>query len=206
MSHTVVSLCPFPLDEAKPQIIPDSFHIDASFNGEPSVLHLDKIWRIDYKLDNMTGQGVTERVPEDTELMARSIVNDFVKAQIIVPSEDVCPALFYVEGHLTPEEVKKQHSKKLEEYRIKHRNWCIALVKMADDDWQRFHTHRAVTDRQIDAAKFLGLEREWVIRPEEVTNIKCPACFSYVNAHAAICYNCKAVINAEKQKGLAFAS
>lgn len=191
--YTIVSVCPFQIKEFKPQVIPEDYVIPPAPENGISVLHVNKSMRIDYRL-HPAGHGITEKVPIPDDEMCASIINDFLIAQVIAGTEEAAPGLFYVEGEYSPDEIAKKFPDELAAARQRHSNWCLALVKLADDDWQKYRMHLFISDLQYKAADYLGLDREWRVKGDEIQQIKCPACMVYVNAKALICANCKFVL------------
>src|SRR3990167_7876194 len=94
-------------------------------------------------------------------------------------------------------DVEKFHRKRLESNRKMQKAWFHNLCIMADADWEKNHDMRAVSDLQRAAAKYLGINKEWVeFRMEEMT--KCVYCNSSVSPEASICQNCHQIINRTK--------
>lgn len=201
---TVVSCCPFEIKEWKPSVQPETFLIPAAPDNGVSVLHVDKTKRVDYRL-NPSGEGITELVPIEDEEMCRSIINDYCIAQLIGSTPESGPGLFFVEGKHTAEEVEILFAAEIKIARQRHQNWCIALVRLADDDWQNYHQYKFIGDPQIMAAHYLNIQREWLVKPQEIAQVKCPACMSYVNSRAVICLNCKYILKPEEHSKLQFA-
>ncbi|MFS2140709.1 hypothetical protein, partial [Duganella sp. Dugasp56] len=86
---------------------------------------------------------------------------------------------FWVEGKFTKDEIKEYFPDLLEEYAEKQRQWFHNLVTMANNDWQKNRHMLAVSDLQRKAAKWLGVQAEWVeIRMQE-TN-QCPFCTAQI--------------------------
>jgi hypothetical protein len=155
---TVVSILPAKVNEEKPGLYPGTFQIPAAKDGDFNILHVGVSHYIVY-LDSSRG---SLRVPELGSKIARSIVEDFIKAQIGV-EDGREPGLFWVEGHLTKEEILAKHKDLLEQAKEKQKNWFTALVMLGDDNWVRYGTHSAISGVQITAAKSLGHKAEWVL-------------------------------------------
>lgn len=195
MKATIVSFIMWDLREQKPGVIPGDYPIPKSDGKTPTVLVItDAITNI-----YMGHEMGTFPSPVPVEQLANSIVNDYVNSNLEI-QEDARPAMFWVEGSHTPEEVLKKFPEKCQEALRKQLNWFAILVRAADDAWARTHQHRAVSDLQRIAARALGMTKEWSVAPEPVTLIKCPACTIMVESTAIICKNCKAILNPEAAK------
>lgn len=197
MIITIVSLLPYQLQEIKPGLIPGVFTIPAAKNGIPGVLHID-----DAKSNLYIRDGKTFPITHPAEEVANAIVNDYCTSQL-QGSEEAKPALFWVFGKHSGADILKEFTKEVEEARKKQNVWFMRLVTLADDDWAKTGQHRMISDLQRHAAKSLGLvNKPWYQSPEPQEFVKCPACNSLVESGAAICYNCKHVVNKEKAAAL----
>lgn len=201
---TLVSLVPFEIHEEKPGLIPSSYRIPAS-DGRPKVLVIGEAVH-DVYIDAQRG---TLRVKNAPYEVARAIVFDYLIAQIAV-SEDAHPALFFVNGKYTTDEVEKQFPVELMKFRNKQMAWFKELVKMADDDWEKTRQHAAISDTQRYAARALNLDRPYLIKDVEkgmkpIETFLCPACGSDLIQGVAVCRYCACVIDKEKHAKLAFA-
>ena len=201
---TVVSTLPFSLDEPKPGLIPDRYIVPAAAKDDISTLiindgfHLVLIPMTDSKTPPM-------KVTDTAEVIAKSLIEDFTIACLgtnFVPDHNgmvAKPGLFWVEGAKQAFQIKKDHAKELEIARNNTIAWFGNLVRMADDDWTKFHSHRMITDLQRTAARYLGMEgREWNFDAREVANNVCWACKSPINPTAIICHSCKAILNQDE--------
>jgi RNase P subunit RPR2 len=78
-------------------------------------------------------------------------------------------------------------------------NWFTELIKLADDDWNKTHQHKMITDDQRYACKALGMKRDWMVEiPKEVRLTICPACMKDFPTGAIVCQNCRFIIDVEK--------
>lgn len=198
-SCTVVSLLPYTLHEEKPHMLPSTFIVPAaSMDGK----RLGILWvreGIHYIPNPLMDEGKPgasiKQVTTPSE-MARSICEDYNCAHVAL-GEDASPGLFWVPGRVIQKDVEKNHSKRLNVMKLMQRNWFHNLCVMADADWEKNHDMRAVSDLQRLAARSLGIQRQWVeFRLEEMT--RCPYCNSSVSPTAAVCANCKEVIDRSK--------
>jgi hypothetical protein len=203
---TVVSIVPFPIDEEKPGLIPGSYHIDASLNEEPICLTIGDSFFYVY-IDADRGN---LRVPAPSYQVAHSICFDYISAQLEA-AESCHPGIFWKNGLWTPKRVKEEAKEELAMARSAQFNWFTELVKRADDDWQKYRAHYAISDTQRYALRAVDPEnskdREWVlaIKPDKEVSQVCPACGSEVPDTAIICRFCQFVLNADKYKTMSFA-
>lgn len=197
---TVVSLMPFALREDKVGLSPGEFAIEPGSPDDPQFIHITKgqIRMMDQDFNPFLMDVPVEQI-------AKSLVNDYVSAQIIF-DPDVKPGLFWVQGRYESKEaLLKDHTKKFAEAVANQRRWMMALVQLADDDWARWKQHRHIGDLQRIAGRYLNMEREWLMDEADMTK-KCPACQTIVSTVAAVCFACKAILDAEKHKKLQFAT
>lgn len=200
---TVVSLFPMKIDERKPGIYPGHFVINAAKQDDIEILHVSNSH---YWVNFHDGRPPL-KVDQPAEDIARSIVNDFVFNIFGFNIErDAFPGLFWVEGHLSKDEVKKQHSGKISEAKNHQRNWFENLVKLADDAWVGSNKqHKAIADIQRYACKQLGLTRDWLIEiPTQITTKPCPNCQEAVHANRVVC-KCGFIFDEAKYKAMKFA-
>lgn len=199
MNCTVVSIMPFPLKEHKPQIHPGYFQIPAARDKEVQCLPVgDSIHWMESPFKGMPPIKITET----SKTMARSIVSDYIEAQLAVDTNSF-PGLFWVEGHYTPNGIKLEHKAELDMARDAQNNWFVNLVRIADDDWQKAHTHQAISDKQRFAAKALGLvDREWVSVTLDAIRIRCPLCKEMVDPDAIVHSVCGYIIDPKRYETL----
>lgn len=197
MDVTVVSLIPWHLRELKPGLIPEEYYIPPAKDGQPSVLHIK-----DAKSNLYVRDGKTYPITHPAEEVANALINDYCVAQLQY-AEDAKPAIFWVLGKYSKDEIVTKFKKELDEAKRKQNAWFMRLIRLADDDWEKFHQHRMITDLQRHAAKSLGLlNKPWMQGIEPLEYVKCPACSTLVDVTAAICQNCHYVVNKEKAKEL----
>lgn len=197
MDITIVSLLPWALEEIKPGLIPDTYYIPAAKDGKPSVLHVKDATSNLYVRD-----GKTYPITHPAEEVANAIVNDYCVSQLQY-AEDSKPAIFWVPGKVSKDEVLLKFKDELAEAK-KHQNvWFMKLIRLADDDWAKTGQHRLVTDLQRHAARSMGLvNKPWMQSIDPIEFAKCPACSTLVDTTAAVCANCGYVTNKEKAKEL----
>lgn len=197
MEVTVVSLLPWSLNELKPGLIPDTYYIPPSIDGKPSVVVIK-----DAKSNLYVRDGKTYPITHPAEEVADAIVNDYCKSMLEF-ADDSKPAIFWLHGRHTADEVIVKFKAELSVARTKQNHWFAKLVRLADDDWAKFGQHRMITDLQRHAAKSLGLlNKPWMQGIEPLEFVKCPACSTLVDVTAALCQNCGFITNKDKAKEL----
>lgn len=186
---TVVSLMPVAITESKPHMLPSTFVIPAAKKGDIAILYVEEgVHFVPNPFDNNNLRQITP-----AKEMARSIVDDYSSAHICL-DEGCKPGLFWVEGRLTKAEIKKHYSRKINEAAEMQNHWFHALCSMADADFQRNKNMMAVSDLQREAAKYLGVQKDWVeFQMHETT--PCPFCKFSIAPGSIKCINCKEVID-----------
>jgi len=197
---TVVSLLPIEIREEKSGLYPGRFTIPAAKDGEPAVLVIGESFHYVY-LDGDRGQ---MPIRNPAIQVAEAIVSDFVSA-CLGAKPDARPGLFCVPGRKTAEEIKLEFPEELEKAHTHQFNWYKELVMIADDDWEKYHRHTAISHIQRVAAKALGLNRLWLEVVAAVPPVTCPLCQSQVAGGAITCPNCKWVFDKEKYAQLELA-
>lgn len=198
LKATIVSIVPFESPERKPGLYPGYFLIPASPDGEPQVLVIGNSVHNVY-LDDVRG---SLQIRTSSYEIAAAIVYDYCSSQLAV-DEGSKPGIFWVPGEVTAKEVKIKYPQELQQARDLQKHWFLALVRIADDDWARYHQHKSISDFQRFAAKSLNLEREWLLVSMDTS--QCPACKNAVPVGAVVCPNCKCVLDKEAHKDLVFA-
>lgn len=199
---TVVSLLPFALKENKPAIIPGYFQIPPVKSGQAQlvddngvrILHVgESIYWMESPFKGMPPIKITET----PRAMCRSIVNDFIEAQLAV-DQDAYPGLFWIEGEFNKEDVLKKFAPQIEKARKAQNRWFINLVRIADNDWEKSHNHNTISDIQRYAAKHLGMEKDWTTVTLNALMIQCPLCKELVRPDAIVHATCGYVIKPDE--------
>jgi len=206
LACTVVSFVPWDLYEEKPGLFPGKYKIPKSDTKTPSLIYVyNKSFHYVY-LDDTRGS-LLARDPSDE--VARSIVSDYINSQLGL-SEDAHPAIFWLPGWLKTEEVMLANRAECVKHLSAQNKWFSNLIKIADDDWQRYHKHTVISDFQRTIADIMNLnldQHPWMsattAMAEEVLTKECIGCFSKIDPRAKVCPVCR-VIQGE-QKDLVFA-
>jgi hypothetical protein len=189
---TVISACPFPLDEKKPGIHPGVFKIPAAKLETHGIeVLIVKGGRYPVYMDHDRGSFM---VNEPAHVVANAVVEDFCTAQLAADLT-ARPALFYVEGEYTVAEARKLYGNRIIEAIKGQAEWFRRLVQLADDDWAKTRQHKLITDLQRYAGKALGLQRDWLVKPESVMTQDCPGCASTIPGKALKCAHCGTIVN-----------
>lgn len=216
---TIVSLYQRDLVHKIPGVYPGDYLIKAAEPGDISVTRVPvSAFYID------SGDDTPKfAVTQDPSAVSKSIVSDLLRAMIEI-GPDAHPGLFAIDGWdpipdekqlalgnvvfdpkdiaTYKEKVKKQYANEIVLQKRYQENWARKLVKKADDDWNKWRSHRAISDIHLWAAGFLGLNREYTnLEYGKVSEtIQCPACAVNIQVGVAICFNCKAILDKEKAK------
>lgn len=196
---TVVSFVPFEIFEEKPGLIPPNFRIPESDGKTPQLLEVGTATHYVY-IDQTRGH-LPVRNPAD--VISRSIVDDYCSSQLGVDLQAM-PALFWVEGKTTIEEVLKDKVN-VAKHLIKQKRWFTNIIKVADDDWRKYHQHNVISDFQRKIGEFMGLdprEHEWmsVTKMIEGSNKSCPFCQSLIEKDAVVCSVCLRTIDPKREQ------
>jgi len=201
---TVVSLCPYDLNEMKPGIYPGSFFIPAAKPPDFEVCVItDAVGHTYIDQD----RGSFSR-PYSCDEIAKSIVRDHIVACICVDREsETWPGLFWLEEEHSKEDIKKNHADKLKSAMNSQNRWLLALVMMADDDWGKTHSHRAISDLQRRAAGILEHQvgkKEWAVEIKDIADFKlCPFCRTQIPQEALVCATCRMDLRTPEQQKVA---
>lgn len=202
LKATVVSFCPFDIKSDKPGLIPGFFTLLASTENKPYVITVGDSMFYVYLDENRGSLQITTSAFK----VAQSIVDDFLNSQLGA-SSTAHPAIFWVPGVYTAEEIMDYFGDQVKEKLAAQKNWYIELVKIADDDWERLRQHNAISDTQRHAAKSLGQERPWIIKPTEHADPsikRCVACGNPVG-DVVVCPNCRCILDPVRYATLKFA-
>ena len=196
---TVVTLLPRELLEEKPHLLPGSYRIPAAEWNDIAVLHVGEgcQWIPNPLIDEGQPGASIKQVVSPREI-ARSLCEDYKSAHIAL-GEDAAPGLFWVQGRLTKNEVKKYHPEEIKKAKRQQDNWFRNLIAMADADWMKNHNMLAVSDLQRLAARCMGVKKDWV-EFAITESIACPFCTISIPSVAIVCPNCRQILNQEEYK------
>lgn len=196
----VVSIVPRELKIEKPGLYPGVWTIPKPEPGKFTLLEVKNSVYYRYVGEDATpDKSGSIKLECPGPRIAQSIAEDFINAQFGVIT-DGWPGIGWFAEKPTAEQLATK-IKELARYQIA---WFDNLTKLADDEWQRTHQHKFITDLQRMAARELGLDREWAHTPKPP--VKCPACGSSVDANVAICKTCRCIMDPNKVKEFKFAS
>jgi hypothetical protein len=200
MASSLVSYAKVDIVEQIPGLQIGNYRLAAS-EGLPTVLIVENSFYYKPDID-----GNQDKVLVQSEQIAESIVHMHITSQLMYNAEQH-PALFYIPSiEVEPKNVEKLYKEIVADSLRKQKKWFIALVKLADDDWQIARRHQMISGIQRIAARELGLTREWLfdIESEELkSKDNCPFCGSnLLDANTPICPHCGKVHNPERLKAL----
>lgn len=189
---TVISILPWAVGpEEKPGLYPGSFFLDPAAKGDMSVLHVGK----SHHFFNYDEKSL--KIETTSSEVARSIVEDYCSSMIEATPEDK-PGLFWLFGQHPKDEIKKVQASRLLEVKASQMRWFARLVRLADDDWSKNRQNRTISMIQREAAKWLGLDREWISDFATQAENRCLACRSMIDPEASICPICHTIVNVQE--------
>ena len=199
MTSTIVSFSKRPVHEELPGMMRSSYNIPSSVDSIPSLLHVGDSFYYKPDLD-----GNQDRVLVQSEQIVESVCHMHVTSQLLY-RPDSHPAVFCIPNReVDADGILIEFKDISKEMLRRQKNWFIALVQMADDDWGRLRKHQMISDVQRTAAIELGLKREWLfVINDEDEKSSCPFCGSDLfDKSAPICPVCKKVHNPERMAEL----
>lgn len=213
LKATVISILPWKLYEHKPTVY------SSTLPARIPAADFDKKEVVVYHLADGVRRQYVPGFPQENDprsivhypvpalQIAEALVNDYIQAKDCVYLGDESPAipgLQAFDGVYDIIELKTRFKDDLESLFDRQNRWLLSLVQKADDDWQRYHNHKMLTDEQRIASKCLHLERDWNIDVSKAGQVRCPVCQSHVAISAIVCSFCRAIINPEKYKNFSF--
>lgn len=183
--------------------MPSTFRIPYTAPGDFTLLNIERCTHSVY-LDDSRPRLI---VPDPSDLVARSIVEDHQKAMVCYEHEIAEPGLAWVWGeYLNTPDGKKTfaavHADVLRMITARQLEWYKRLLQMADDDWSMYRRHKFITGLQRTAAAVLGqTDRPWMleVKIEEALS-KCKLCFSQVHPDACICPTCHGILDMDRYR------
>ena len=202
---TVVSILPITITESKPGLIPGIFTFPAVEEGDFFLLPIIRCHHPVY-LDESRPSLL---VPDPSDEVAKSIVDDYKQASLLFESDIMEPGLGWVTGRYEnsiedKDRFKEDHIDTLRQIHKLQAHWFEALVKMADDSWSENHQHNHISDLSRIAAVRLGLkEKDWLVREQvEKAQSKCRFCFTIIHPEAVICSSCHADLKSDTYRNV----
>lgn len=104
----------------------------------------------------------TFTIPELGQRIATSIVRDYIVATFLADYGVAQPGLFSIPGRISKEQIKKDHSDKLELARKLQDEWFERLCLEGDNSYEKFKTHNVITKFQRIAAAQKGYKAAWI--------------------------------------------
>ena len=204
-SATLVSIVPCSIRESKP-LLPAEFFLEAGSVENPAVLYVGKGISDIYVGEGRGQMGAKRsviRVPVEADTIAQSIVIDWIEAQYGIEMPDAIPGFFWAPGHVTIASLGKE----IDQAAARQLLWFKKLVRMADDDWNKYRQHKTISDMQRYACNFMKLTRPWLIDNEIVLAMsECPSCFEKVHPRAIVCSHCRYILDEARHSAMQFAS
>lgn len=200
---TVVSIYPFELKELKPGLNPGFFQIPACESYDNPILFFVGPSTYNVYL------GEKRNFPVEVEAikMARSIVNDVITSHIEYKADEGAHAgLMAIEGEISEQILKVKYKGQLQELKDAQTKWFKRLVVLADNDWEKYHTHVSISDLQRKAVQMLNLSRPYMDVIKSDIPMICPVCQDLIPVGAIVCKTCKAVLDPVKYKEFQFAA
>jgi hypothetical protein len=146
------------------------------------------------------------QVKDPSDVVAKAIVHDFVTSQLGI-SDEVGPALWWVDSELNLEQVVEKEKIIMNEMRLRQRKWFVNLIKMADDDWVRYRQHNVISDFQRKIGHILDLnpeDHEWMtpLALQQGKTFACPFCMTSIPTGSVICSSCHEIIDYRRKESI----
>lgn len=199
---TVISIFPFELKELKPGLNPGFFQVPACESYDRPVIFT--VGSSSYNV--YLGEKRNFPVIVESIRIAEAIVNDVINSHIESNSDEAHAGLMAIEGEITAQLLKVKYEEEMQELKDCQTRWFQKLVTLADNDWEKYHTHVSISDLQRKAVSMLNLSRPYMdVIKSDIPKL-CPVCQDLIPVDAIVCKTCKAVLNAEKYKEFQFAA
>jgi hypothetical protein len=130
-------------------------------------------------------------------------VHDFITAQLAV-SDEVGPAIWWVDEEISVSQVLTKYKSVYDDKKARQRKWFVNLIKMADDDWIRYHQHNVISDFQRKIGHMLDLnpdDHEWMVplALQQGRTEACPFCGTSIVKGAVVCSTCHQIIDYKRK-------
>lgn len=195
---TIVSLLPHDLLEVKPELHPADYFIPKGTIKKPGLLIVSDDVHYLVNPDILSEDKNIQFIKVNVKAIecAQSVINDYVVALIGV-EPNATPGLFAVKGDFTdPNVVLERFTKEVVQYQQAQGRWFANLIAIADDTYSKTKSPQGISDLQRNAAKWLGLERDWLYEAKQPT--KCPYCANGILPDAIVCSTCNHVLDKTK--------
>ena len=197
---TIISIWPRAIHEEKITLFPGSFDIPAGSMEKPSslVVGASSWWKEVWESNQLL------EIPQHSYMVAKSIIDDWVKGLHGYVGGQAQPGLFCLPGEVSVKEVKEKHKELLDRAETWQRAYYLNLVNIADVLWPTSNNNPiAISDIMRLAAQELKLDtKEWLKNFQSIELRQCVACGSPRNPAFPICPNCKTVVDVAKAKEL----
>jgi hypothetical protein len=200
---TVVSCLPFVVNKNIPHCYPGNFRIPEVKDvfKECEILYVGNVicqFYVGGDVGENSDGWLKKTIPSDE--IAAAICRDEVGSCINIIPGVAQPAILWLTGFVSKEEVVLKHHARLEDVRAQQKRWFIELVNEADKDYAKLRNPGVVSKLQRRAAQILGLKKEWDIETAVADIAQCPMCQATVNPAAIMCSNCRYILNEEVYK------
>ena len=196
---TVVSIYHREINERKCTLQPGIFVVPPGSMENPSTLVVgpSSWWR---EIDDE--QPLLE-IPTSAIQIAESVVKDWAIGLIGVNLGEIQPGVFYIPGEHDGAAVKKNFGHLLLHAGRMQTAWFQRLIQLADGLWARSSGNPIVVAEDMrDAARILGVQKDWMANFQAVEMVRCIACGTLRNPLFPVCAVCKNVVDPEKAKAL----
>ena len=196
---TIVSLLHKGYTAKKPTLEPGIFKVPAGTIDNPGILIVGpSSWFLDTDPERPVAEIVTA-----SNLVAESVVNDYVNGLLGYDRNGSMPGVFWVLGEKTKLQVIKDHQDLIKKYHNYQLSWYRNLVNMADALWAQSNGNPLTISEDFrKAAEVLGLNKPWKDAYTTEELIKCVLCGKLRNPEYPICPHCNHIVDAEKYKAL----
>lgn len=203
---TIVSIYPKVIPSLNHTIFPGEFAIPKGTYEKPGIL---VVGPSSWFKEMEEGQPDLE-IPVGSLSVADSIIRDWASGLFGCDMDGSMPGVFYIQGELSLETVKKDHKAQLDLAVVKQKKFYAGLVEYADSLWVRSQGNpKSISEDMRLAAQELQIkDKPWMKNFTDFALQECPACGNLRNPNYPVCPNCKAIINKEKAKelGIAFSA
>src|SRR3990167_1389770 len=191
---TIVSLMHKGFTSRKPTLEPGIFFIPSGSMEKPGIAVIGpSSWFLDTDPDREIAEIVTP-----SNIVAESVVNDYVNGLLAFDRNGSMPGLFWVLGEKTQAQILKDHQPELKRYDTFQRQWYRNLVGLADSLLAQSNGNPlTISDDFRIAASVLGLNKPWINAFSSVELVACKLCGKLRDPNYPICANCNHIVDPE---------